>query len=371
MTLLLKILFICLFIFTITFLCTVSLAGGRVKRNLIKACWAMLVLTLSVIALNVVVFIFFKDVQFANPKHLFLLVPLLLLWVAYPSMQKFLTPSIYYNMAYAPKRTFSTVLAKYFCFTLIILGLSIAVVALARPRDVRKTILPPTEGVDIILTLDISNSMNARDFSPTRMEAAKAAAKSFIEKRSADRIGIVLFATEAMLQSPLTLDYDSLTDFIGLVHTGMLRANSTAVGDALAVSIAHLQRSEAKSKIIILLTDGESNDGAITPLDAARSAAAMGIKIYTIATVGYKEGAYFDTSGLREVAALTGGRFFMANDNDQLDAVYSEIDSLEKTEFKNLTMVNYNDRYHPFLAVAVMLLTVSFICYKTIFMRVP
>jgi len=220
-----------------------------------------------------------------------------------------------------------------------------------------------------MLTLDVSYSMEDTDFKPNRMTAAREAAREFVLKRVSDRIGIVVFATEAMLQAPLTLDYDALLDFLAEVRTGMVPARSTAIGNAIALSASHLEKSEAKSKVIILLTDGLSNDGNIPPVEAAAAAAALGIKIYAIATIGSAE--EFDPGELMQIANITGGKYYRAYDTNQLNRIYAEINALEKTEFKTDDAFSYKDRYSPFLITALTLLLLGFILSKTIFVRLP
>ncbi|MDR0291649.1 MAG: VWA domain-containing protein [Elusimicrobium sp.] len=370
MSILLKILYLCSFIFVLLMLAVLLTRDKTARKYLKKAAGAAFLASAAVGLFYVYVYIFFRDTFYANPWYLSALAPLVLFWIGYPLLSRFVTPAVSYNLAYSPARTTYGVLAKYFSFTLICAALALAVIALARPRNVECTVLPPTEGVDIMLTLDVSNSMGTADFTPNRLAAAKEAAENFIHKRVSDRIGVVVFASEPMLQSPLTLDYDALLDYLNSVRVGIVRADSTAIGDAVALSSMHLENSKAKTKIIILLTDGENNDGAIPPADAAKSAAALGIKIYGIAAVG-RQDVNFDGGSLREIAGITGGKYFRAYDNAGLENIYSEIDKLEKTEFKNLAMVDYDDVYEPFLVLALIFLCVAFVFDKLIFMRLP
>ncbi|MCL2888219.1 MAG: VWA domain-containing protein [Elusimicrobia bacterium] len=370
MSILLKILYLSSFIFVLLLLAVLATKDKTARKYLKKAAGAAFLASAAIGLFYVYVFIFFRDTFYANPWYLAAFVPLVLFWIFYSMLSRFVTPAVSYNLAYIPGRTTYGVLAKYFSFTLICVALALAVIALARPRNAERTELPPTEGVDIMLTLDVSQSMDTPDFTPNRLAAAKAAAENFVHKRTSDRIGIVVFASEPMLQSPLTLDYDALLDYLSSVRIGLVRADSTSIGDAIALSAMHLQDSKAKTKIIILLTDGENNDGVVPPADAAKSAAALGIKIYAIAAVGKQEDS-FDGGQLREIAELTGGKYYRAYDNAGLENIYSEIDKLEKTEFKNLTMVDYDDVYEPFLVVALALLCAAFIFDKLIFMRLP
>lgn len=314
---------------------------------------------------------FFTSVSFANPMLLLLLIPVLIFAGAYPYLQKY-RPALNYNLAYATNTaTAKSALAKYFCFALNITAVCLLIAALARPRNIDRTIVPPLEGVEIMLTLDTSISMTTPDFQPNRMEAAKAAAAEFIKKRSADKIGLVVFGGSAMLVSPLTLDYDSLLDYLSTIYSGIMRDNGTAVGDALATAVLHLQNSKSKSKIIILLTDGASNTGAITPPLAAETAKAYGIKVYTIATMGINATEEFDEGLLRQIAADTNAKFFRAYDAQGLNQIYSEIDKLEKTEFEQSVTISYKDRYRAPLIFALMLLAFSFLFDKFVFVRIP
>ena len=366
----LKILYLCSFIFVLLLLAAMLAKDAKIKKYLVKACRAAFFASAAAGLFAVYIYIFFRNTVYANPWYLAALAPLVLFWIFYPLLARFLAPALSYNMAYSPAKTTYGVLAKYFSFTLICLALVLAVIAVARPRDTSRTILPPAEGVDIMLALDVSNSMANPDIAPSRLEAAKTAAENFINKRNADRIGVVAFAAQPALQSPLTLDYEALLDYLSSVQIGIVDPGSTAIGDAIALAAMHLEDSKAKTKIIILLTDGESNAGTVSPADAARSAAALGIKIYTIAAAGRQEENLGDGS-LRAIANLTGGKYFRAYDGAGLEDIYSEIDKLEKTEFTNLTMVDYQDLYEHFLITAIALLCAAFIADKLIFTRLP
>jgi Ca-activated chloride channel family protein len=239
--------------------------------------------------------------------------------------------------------------------------------------------------------MDISNSMSAVDFEPNRLEAAKSTALNFIKKRASDRIGIVLFEDFALLQCPLTLDYFAVEDYIKNVKLGMLGGfGGTAIGDGIAAAAEHLKNSAAKSKIIILLTDGESNTGIIGPMPAAKAAQAYGFKIYTIAMTsdGTARRPVETLLGrvqyvpmepmtkeaealLLEIAKMTGGEFYRARNALELEAIYSKIDALEKTEFEEASQINYIDKYQGFIIWAIVLLIIAFVCDKFIFIKIP
>lgn len=283
-------------------------------------------------------------------------------------------------------------LAKWLPLVLCLTALFLSIIALARPRKEGKAIIPPAKGIDIILTIDASGSMAALDFSPDRMEAAKKTAAEFVEKRSTDRIGIVIFAGAAMLQCPLTLDYFAVKEYINFISTELMSSqDGTAIGDAIAVSAMHLKDSIAKSKVIILLTDGENNKGTVDPVAAAKAAAAYGIKIYTISISSGREakmpavsaGIFGSTNPilpppspeaeavLRQIAAETGGDFFRAKNTAELQSIYSRINELETTEFEAVQHLNYTDNYYPSLIAALLLLMIAFICDKFIFIKIP
>jgi Ca-activated chloride channel family protein len=266
-------------------------------------------------------------------------------------------------------------LAKFLPLFIRTITMISIIIALARPQNVSKGELPPTEGVDIILCIDTSLSMSAIDFSPyNRLDAAKEAANSFIKNRRNDRIGIVVFGGNAILTCPLTWDYQSVLEFLDNVTIGMTQSDGTAIGDAIMTSINHFKDSQAKSKVIVLLTDGRSNTGIITdPVIAAKTAATYDIKIYTIGTASKgraqmpiddpvfgKTFAYIDEdldqATLMAMADATGGEFYRAKNYLELQRIYSKIDSLEKTTFEIKSVTSYNDIYLQYLVFALILL---------------
>ena len=268
------------------------------------------------------------------------------------------------------------------------LALCLLALALARPQRASRGDVPPAEGIDIMLTVDTSYSMAAEDFQPyTRLDAAKHAASDFVKKRANDRIGVVFFGGAAVLGCPLTLDYQSVLDTLDSASVNMTRAEGTAIGDAIVTAVNHLKESKAKSKVIVLLTDGRSNVGLVTDLAmAAKTAAAFDIKIYTIGTAGKGRApittgdplqpvAYIDEDldepTLREIAALTGGEFYRAKNYAELDNIYSRIDALEKTKFEVKSYTEYSDRYLWFLGPALALLALLFVLERTYFRTIP
>lgn len=264
------------------------------------------------------------------------------------------------------------------------LSLVAMVLALARPQKGRHVQDIETRGIDIMLCLDISETMLIPDFAPrNRLEVAKERAKEFIDRRSGDRIGLVVFATQSLTQCPLTLDRAILRQLIDRVQVGMLEKR-TAIGLGIASAVARLKDSKAKDRVIILLTDGRNNSGDIDPLTAAGMAAAFNIKIYTIG-VGSKRqvvdpltGQVFnaaeielDTETLQRIADRTGGRFFLATDAQALGNIYAEIDQLEPTTFKAKRYTVYNEMAGLPLLLAVALLLAGATLAEVILRRLP
>lgn len=291
---------------------------------------------------------------------------------------------------FRPPSTFYISISESVIFLLRLMALVLMAVALSRPQEVTRTVLPPTQGVDIMLVIDTSGSMRALDFEPlSRMDAAKKAAAEFIKRRNNDRIGIVVFAGAALLQCPLTLDYDSLLEFLDQVDPSMTGTDGTAIGDAIATGTNHLKSSKAKSKVMVLLTDGRSNTGIISdPALAAKAAAAYGIKIYAIGTAGKGPARApisdpvmgtryvmmnddLDEETLSAVAKATGGEFYRAQNMAELQQIYSRIDSLEKTEFKSSVSISRRDQYLLFLLPAALLLLAEIFLSRTVFFRLP
>lgn len=253
---------------------------------------------------------------------------------------------------------------------LLMLALMLIVTALARPQKTNEKVEQWTEGIDIMIALDISQSMQIEDFTPNRLEAAKKVALDFIKGRVQDRIGLVVFSGDAFSLSPLTTDYDLLRSYINEINFEMIENRGTAIGSAMAVVTNRMRESESKSKVCILLSDGDNTAGNIDPITAAELASAYGIKVYTI-VVG-KEGLvpygkdFFgrpnmientvDETTLRKMADIGGGQFFRATDNQALAQVFSKIDQFEKAEIKETRFKDTSDYYFIYLQWAVSLL---------------
>ncbi|MCH7619466.1 MAG: VWA domain-containing protein [Candidatus Marinimicrobia bacterium] len=265
-------------------------------------------------------------------------------------------------------------LRVYLPFALRLLALSLIIVGFARPRSGVTDQEVTTQGIDIMLVLDISSSMEARDFRPNRLEAAKAVADLFVKNRKNDRIGLVVFASESFIQSPLTLDYEVLRSFLKKVTIVPKKYDGTAIGLAIASGVNRLRRSDAKSKVMILLSDGSNNSGEIQPLTAAELAATFDIKIYTIG-VGSNSRRLLqgklDEEMLKSIAEATNGRYYHATDEKRLHDIYEEINELEKTEIKVKEYTRYAELYSYLLLPGLLILLMEMFAGMTYSRRLP
>ncbi len=260
-------------------------------------------------------------------------------------------------------------------------GLASLVVALARPQRGLEDSRVRTEAVDIILLIDLSESMETMDFEKfgrrmSRLDASKNVIERFLEKRPNDRIGMVGFATLPYAVAPLTLDHGWLVQRMKGLHTGMLDGSRTAIGDGIASAINRLRESEAKSKVIILLTDGANNFGTLSPENAASAAEAVGIKIYTVGAGGARSGFFMqrqevDETSLQKIAQTSGGKFYRARDLETLEAVYAEIDLLEKTEIEVQSYTRYEEKAAGWILVGILLLATEQLLNLTKLGRLP
>ena len=317
---------------------------------------------------------------FLNPWFLLLLILPAILLAGRMFWARCFSPAIDYPLAGFLPQTFSlrALFTRWLPLGLILGGLCLFIIALARPVSISTAKLPPTQGIDIMLIIDASASMANRDFYPSRFVAAQKTAINFISKRFNDRIGLVVFAKNAALSAPLTLDHDAVQELVASLFMGIVDPNLTAIGDALGVASSHLKDSAAKSKIILLLTDGSNNAGALAPLLAAKAAAAYGIKVYTIATASPPGTTIFssqedeiDEGLLMEIAKATGGKFYRAKNELELQNIYDEINNLEKTDFTQAARVSQNDAYRPFLLAGLLLVVLGLVLGKLIFIKVP
>ena len=275
---------------------------------------------------------------------------------------------------------------RHLPFVLRLLALAVLITAIARPQSFNKLRKSSTEGIDIMISLDISTSMLAMDFKPNRMEAAKEVAIDFIKGRPTDKIGLVIFAAESFTQCPLTLDHSVLINLFSDVKTGLLE-DGTAIGNGLATAVARLRNSDAKSKIIILLSDGENNRGEVQPLQAAEIAKEFNIRVYTIGvgTVGqapYPVNTVFgqqtqmipvkiDEAMLQEIADITGGQYFRATNEKKLAEIYKEIDQMEKTKTEVEEYTRTSEEFLPFAILAFLLLLMEILLRNTILRTLP
>jgi Ca-activated chloride channel family protein len=267
-----------------------------------------------------------------------------------------------------------------------LLGISLLIVALARPQTFSTGEDVFTEGIDVAMVLDISGSMLAEDFKPNRLEAAKSVIDDFIKGRSSDKIGLVIFARESFTQCPLTIDYSVLRNLLKDIESGMIE-DGTAIGTALANGVNRLKDSGAKSKVIILLTDGVNNSGEIDPVTAAQIAAKFDIRIYTVGVGTRGQAPYpfntpfgkryqmvpveIDEEILQQIASLTDGQYFRATDNRKLEEIYEEIDKLEKTRVEVTSYRNANEVFYSWAGGGLILLLLDFLLGKTILRRIP
>lgn len=266
------------------------------------------------------------------------------------------------------------------------LALGMLVIALARPTVVHRETQRESQGIDIMLSVDTSGSMEQPDMGArgreiSRLDAAKLVMANFVKDRPDDRIGLVLFGQEAFVQVPLTLDHDALADLLGQVEIGMAGKNATAVGDAIAIAAKRMKELKAPSKVLILVTDGRSNAGSVEPLEAAKAAAALGIRVYPIGvgSTGGRGlmgifgggGADVDEPTLRQIASLTSGKYYRATDAAALAQVYSDIDTLEKSTAKVKEYVHRDEMYLNWLLPALGLYVLQLLLAQTWQRRLP
>ena len=328
--------------------------------------------------------------EFANPHILWLLTALLPLAAYYVWRVRRGGATIRTSSVDAAKGAPRTVrwYLRHVPFVLRCCALTLIVTALARPQSAEHGSRTDAEGIDIVLAIDVSGSMLARDFQPDRITAAKEVAASFIADRYGDRIGLVAFAGEAYTQSPLTTDQSSLQTLLGRIRSGVID-DGTAIGNGLATAINRLRESDAASKVVILLTDGVNNAGQIAPLTAAQIAESLGIKVYTIGvgTRGKAPYPVYDRSGkfvqtvdmdveidediLRGIARTTGGEYFRATDKKTLVEIYNRINAMEKSRVEITEFTLFHEEFVPLVLAALALLVLEFVTNRLILKRIP
>ena len=329
-----------------------------------------------------------NNIEFAHPDFFYLLlfIPLLVFW--YWKRKNRGHADIQISSLKGFEETGRT-FRQYFhpiLFAFRLLAIALLIIALARPQSSTSWQNVTTEGIDIILVIDISGSMLAQDFKPNRLEASKKVAMEFIAGRPTDRIGLVVFSGESFTQCPLTTDHSVLKNLFGSIKSGMIE-DGTAIGMGLATAVNRLKDSKAKSKVIILLTDGVNNAGLIAPLTAAEIANTFNIRAYTIG-VGTKGLAPYpfktpfgiryqdievkiDEEVLREIADMTGGKYFRANNNKKLEDIYDEIDQLEKSKIEVTEYRKKTEQFLPFAFAAGVLLLLEVLLRNTVFRSIP
>ena len=326
----------------------------------------------------------FENIEFANPKLLWLLllVPLSIIWyiLRHKKQEAAVNFSDLKGMVKLPK-TWKAYL-RHLLFALKMAALALLIVALARPQSPSTNSTSNIEGIDIVMAMDVSGSMLARDLKPDRLTAAKNVASDFVKGRPGDRMGLVIFSGETFTQVPLTTDHGVMLNMLAEMKNGLIE-DGTAIGDGLATAISRLKDSEAISKVVILLTDGMNNAGSVDPYTAAEIAKLYGIRVYTIGVGTYGTAPYpvqtmfgtqmqqikveIDEKLLTTIANSTGGKYFRANNNQKLDEIYQEIDKLERSKIEVTEFRRLHEEFYPLVAWAIALLLLEFLLRKTIF----
>ncbi len=326
--------------------------------------------------------------KFANPVFLWLLLLLpaigYYLWWRRAKMNVILQFSSLQVLGKIPRTIREQM--RYIPLGLRMTAIVLFIIALARPQSISDKQSISTEGIDIVLELDLSGSMLAEDFNPNRIDAAKKVASEFIDGRMNDRIGLVVFSAESFTQCPLTTDYAVLKSLLRDVKNGMI-ADGTAIGLAIANGVNRLKDSKAKSKVMILLTDGVNNRGNIDPITAARIAATYNIRIYTVGVGARGEAPYpvqtpfgirrqmipvdLDEKVLTQVAEMTGGKYYRATDNRKLKAIYKEIDQLERTKIEVMAYKRYSELYGGWLIAGLIAFLLEILLANTLLRKNP
>lgn len=323
---------------------------------------------------------------FVNKIYLLLFIPLIAYVVWYIIKGRHQYPSVKFSTI-APYLKEIKSYKYYFVhtpFVLRVLAVAMIILAIARPQTKSEQVEKDIEGIDIMLALDVSSSMQMMDFTPNRIEVAKEVAQEFVRSRNNDNIGLVLFAGESFTQCPLTGDHATLNNLLANIDTEMawrgVIKDGTAVGMGITTAVTRLKDSRAKSKVLILLTDGSNNDDEILPDEAAEVAKELGVKIYTIAVgksgrVLGPDGMYYentiDEETLKRIAETTNGKFFRATDKETLQKIYNEIDKLERTKQKVEEYFVYGEKFQIFVLLAVLFILVELVLSNTILKKVP
>jgi len=334
-----------------------------------------------------VLYDWYENIKFSQPAFfgLFALVPLLIYWELRRSGRAQATVMMSTVRPFAGLRSWRNLL-RPMPFIFRVLAFCCLIIALARPQTRNDEQLVNGEGIDIVLCLDISGSMLAQDFAPNRMEAAKNVAAEFIDHRPTDRIGLVIFSGESFTMCPLTTDRTVLKTQLYNVQSGLLE-DGTAIGSGLATGVDRLRNSPSKSKVIILLTDGENNGGLIDPNTAKEIAKSIGVRVYTVGmgTEGFapvpvqtpggvvmqREKVNIDEKLLTQIAKETGAQYYRAKDNESLKNIYSEIDRLERSRIEVTAIRRYTEQFFPFALAAALLLMLELLMRWSVFKKFP
>lgn len=326
----------------------------------------------------------FSGIEFANPGFfwLLLLIPLIVGWYIWRNKRLQGTMRISSVKSFMGVKKSSYSVLRHYSIVLKSLALIAIIIGLARPQSALSWQNSTTEGIDIVIATDISGSMLSEDLKPNRLEAGKNIAIDFIKDRPDDRIGLVVFSGESFTQCPLTIDHDVLINLFKGISNGMIQ-DGTAIGMGLATAVNRLKDSEAKSKVIILLTDGSNTGGSIPPVTAAEIAKQMNVRVYTVGvgTKGYapypvktpygiqyqQVPVTIDEGTLSNIAKITGGKYFRATNNDKLKEIYQQIDKLEKAKIDVTQYHKKTERFLPFALIALALLLVEFGLRNTLF----
>lgn len=326
--------------------------------------------------------------RFNNPEYLFLLLLLvpMIYWYIKEMYKSDASLQISSNKSLEYSKKSTKIELLHLPFILRSLAFVLLVLTIARPQASNSWRTESTEGIDIMLALDISGTMLAEDLKPNRLEASKDVATEFILSRPNDNIGLVVFSGESFTQCPLTTDHAVLVNLFKAVKYGMIE-DGTAIGLGLANAVNRIKESKAKSKVIILLTDGSNNRGDIAPITAAEIARTFGIRVYAIGVGSYGQvnipvqtpmgtqyqlmDSEFDEESLKEIAAMTGGNYFRATDNKKLRSIYQEIDQMEKTKINVKEYSKKNEEYYLFALAALLLLIAELILRNSVLRKIP
>lgn len=328
-----------------------------------------------------------SNYTFVNREFFYLLIIPIAILIWYILKYKFVSSTILFSDTHSISKTITLKQRlRHLPYLLKIIAAALLIIAIARPQSTANWEESTTEGIDIVLAMDISGSMLARDLKPDRLEASKDVAMDFISKRKNDRVGLVIFAGESFTQCPLTTDHNVLLNLFKDVKSGMVE-DGTAIGMGLATAVNRLKDSKAISKVIILLTDGVNNSGMVPPLTAAEIAQKFGIRVYTIGvgTEGFAPYPFqtpfgiqyqdvevkIDEKTLQDIAILTDGKYFRATNNNSLKEIYKDIDALEKSKIEVTEFHKRSEEFLPFALWALGLLFLGFILQITYLKQIP